>query len=529
MSDEHHKAMRKIQSLLLLLVVPRREAFLLVTQRLQQRETMNAAATTDDEDFGDVSFLASFDVDQAVTAHRSSLDSSTAKENAANAALVTSIDLAAVERNAKKRKASSAEVLPADEGALLRKTLLKTFGYNDFREGQLEVIQALLQQRDAAVFWATGQGKSLCYQIPALHRNQVAIVVSPLISLMQDQCHKLNALAAGPPVAAFLGSAQTDRNVEVQAFRGAFSLVYLTPEKLVSSLDRFAQLHQEHKRICLIAIDEAHTVSEWGTDFRPDFRKLDSLRQHAVLSSIPLLALTASAVPRVQADITTVLQLHNPIVSQQSLDRKNLRLAVHPRPANPLSALQPYIQRWNAPTVRPAQESTIIYVATRNQVNELSSLLQQHVHNPAVIVGAYHAGLSAAIRAHAHTAFLTGQWTVLVATVAFGMGIDKPDTRRILHYGPPKTMEEYYQQIGRAGRDGAAAEAVLYTRASDFDKYSSDFYVGNLSGAVRQATLDSTHALRDYALCRSHCRRKGLLAYFGEVPSWTMCQNCDFW
>lgn len=458
--------------------------------------------------------LANFDVDKAVQQHLSR--TATALQTSTNA------DQAAPQKQAAKKQ----KVAHSDDSSLC-KTLQNVFGYPSFRDGQLDVIQAILRGQDVSVYWATGKGKSLCYQIPALHLNQVALVVSPLISLMQDQCHKLNALSEGKPYAAFLGSAQTDRLTEDKAWKGEFALVYLTPEKLVISRDRIALLHASHKQIAVIAIDEAHTVSEWGTDFRADFRKLSCLRDDTVLRDIPILTLTATAVPRVQRDITSVLQLRQPFLSQQSLDRKNLRLVIRAKPSNPLSAFQGYLKLWNDPAVRPSQHSTIVYVATRKEVETMAATLGAQVTNPAITVGAYHAGLSAEERKLVHTAFLTGQCTILVATVAFGMGIDKPDTRRIVHYGPPKTMEEYYQQVGRAGRDGGAAEAVLFMTSSDFNKYQDDFYVGNLPPDARTATLESLQALKNYCVDKTQCRRKSLLTYFGERPAFSSCHNCD--
>ena len=493
--------------------------------------------------------LANFDVDKATQQHQQQHNSTTPPSTASSCPpdsrtlfddnmddVLASIDVDSMEQKAKKRKVSlsttTSSSLPRNASVAtendLRKTLNQVFGYTDFRQGQLEVIRAILQKRDVSVYWATGKGKSLCYQIPALHANQVAFVVSPLISLMQDQCHKLNALSE-KPLATYLGSAQVDRHLEERAWQGDFALVYLTPEKLTTCLDRMAQLHLNHKQIALVAIDEAHTVSEWGCDFRPDFRKLSSLRQHAVLRQVPLLTLTATAVPRVQNDITQVLQLRDPLVSQQSLDRKNLRLVIRAaRPSNPVAALQDFIAQWNDPAVRPHQQSTIIYVATRKEVDYVAAALRAQVTHAAVTVGAYHAGLTPEQRQRIHAQFLTGQCTVLVATVAFGMGIDKPDTRRIIHYGPPKTMEEYYQQIGRAGRDGAAAEAVLYATGQDFNKYQDDFYVGNLTTEARKAALESLQSLKDYCLDKSQCRRKALLTYFGEQPSFSNCGNCDY-
>ena len=494
-----------------------------VDQAVQQHASPSASKSGDnttpvDDELDGV--LANFDVDKAVQQHLSPSASKVRKITPTKDVVHVSVGAKDLEREAKKPKGLQSE-------DALQKTLRDFFGFSAFRKGQIEVIQALIQKRDVSVYWATGKGKSMCYQLPALHLDSVAFVVSPLISLMQDQCHKLNALS-NKPLAAYLGSAQMDQSVEEQVWRGVFPLVYLTPEKLITCLDRMAKLHREYKPIALVAIDEAHTVSEWGSDFRPDFRRLSCLRQDDVLKDIPILTLTATAVPRVQRDIAQVLNLCNPFVSQQSLDRKNLCLTIHARPSNPISALAGYIQMWNDPAVRPSQHSTIIYVATRKEVDQLATSLMSQVSNPAIVVSPYHAGLSPEERKQAHTDFLTGKCTVLVATVAFGMGIDKPDTRRIIHWGPPKSFEEYYQQIGRAGRDGAKAEAVLYTSGTDFNKYQDDFYIGKLTPDARKATLDSLQALKDYSMDKSQCRRKILLSYFGETTAFQYCNNCDY-
>jgi RecQ family ATP-dependent DNA helicase len=477
------------------------------TRTLTQKATMNV--DDDQDEFGDTSFLENLDVDQVVEDRRQSLEKD---DN---------------DSPSKRLKVTATSSPPVPDDGALQKTLQETFGYNSFREGQVQVIQALLDKRDVAVFWATGQGKSLCYQIPSLHQNQVAVVVSPLISLMQDQVHKLNGLSK-EPVATFLGSAQQDPQEERKALQGDYNLIYVTPEKLATAgfLNQLAQLHA-HKSIALFAIDESHCVSEWGHDFRPDFRHLGkNLRDHQGLAQIPILALTATAVPRVQLDIMQSLRLRNPLKSQQSFDRTNLKIRVLKKSGGVSTAMQGLVEALNTPNVRLTKESTIVYAPTRAQVEEVALYLQKSVETAQV--EAYHAGLSNDDRSRAHTNFLTGKTTVIVATVAFGMGIDKPDTRRVIHYGPPKTLEEYYQQIGRAGRDGLPAECTMYTSAPDLDRYKSEFYLGGLTGSAREATVHSMDALRSFSLDAEKCRRKSLLDYFEEVPAFGQrCGTCD--
>jgi ATP-dependent DNA helicase RecQ/Werner syndrome ATP-dependent helicase len=326
---------------------------------------------------------------------------------------------------------ASETTAPVDEKAL-EQTLQTYFGHNKYRPGQLEVLQAILSSRDAAVFWATGSGKSICYQIPALHTGNVSLVVSPLISLMQDQVNKINGLSE-EPLATFLGSAQTNASEEAAALAGKYRLVYVTPEKLLSGgfLDQLARMHTITRPLSLIAIDESHCVSEWGHDFRVDYRQLHQIRNHPVLSQVPLVALTATAVPRVQKDILQALSLRNPLIVRQSFDRTNLKIEVHKKKGIH-AAMEPLLSKM-------AQQSTIVYAPTRDQVEQISNFLAQKL--PHANVEAYHAGLSHEQRTRAHTNFLVGHTKVIVATVAFGMGIDKPDTRRVVHYGPPKTVE----------------------------------------------------------------------------------------
>jgi RecQ family ATP-dependent DNA helicase len=262
-----------------------------------------------------------------------------------------------------------------------------------------------------------------------------------------------------------------------------------------------------------------------------EFRQVGSaLRNHVHLRNIPILALTATAVPRVQQDICTSLQLRNPFVSKQSLDRANLKIRVVKR-SGVASAMKELLAVLNAPSVRGSKESTIVYASTRSQVEELALYLNSNLQtnqSSAVRIDAYHAGLSQGERNDAHTRFLTGATTVIVATVAFGMGIDKPDTRRVIHYGCSKTLEEYYQQIGRAGRDGLPAECIMYVSEVDFDRYKSEFYMGGLKGYARHATETSMAALRSYCLTSDVCRRKALLTYFQETPAFgERCGNCD--
>ena len=408
----------------------------------------------------------------------------------------------------------------------LKECLQDVWGHDDFRSGQLSALTALGSGNDVAVYWATGSGKSLVYQVPAMvnvrrGNKKVVLVISPLVSLMEDQVKGMN-IRMGREVACFLGTAQLDRSIEARAIRGDFALVYATPEKAINT-DLTASLQD---KLALIAIDEAHCISEWGADFRPDYRRLQSLRSR-LLEKPPLVVLTATATPPVRKDVESSIGLRPGFhVESKSVDRPNLYIAVRSKAATTRATMDPILADL---AKEESSGSTIIYCATRRQVDDAYGTLKAHVGDKVV---AYHAGLDADVRKEAHLAFLTGRATFVVASVAFGMGIDKADVRRIIHLGPPKTFEEYYQQIGRAGRDGRPAQCIMFAVDTDFDKYSSQFYLGNLTAQAREAVTTSTARLRAFARASAtaSCRRAMILHYFdnGEISGGTWrCGACD--
>lgn len=424
-------------------------------------------------------------------------------------------------------------------GDTLSRTLHQYFGYTSFRPGQRGVIEAVLSGRDTCVFWATGAGKSLCFILPALlDRRRVVVVVSPLISLMVDQAAKINATIGGSastPLATYLGSAQADAGEEAAAMAGERPVVFLSPEKVMdgSTVPRLDALRRSG-RLALIAIDEAHCILQWGEAFRKDYGCLTGLR--GSLPDVPLMALTATAAPDHQADICSLLHLHDPHVASASFDRTNLALRVQTLDAG-ADGKAAVVDRL-AVELLERPESTIVYVMTRKQCEAVHDTLTTRVRRarptgraargggPSVApvrVRRYHAGLSLAERTETHRQFAQGIATVVVATVAFGMGIDRPDVRSIVMLGPPKTVAEYMQQAGRAGRDGRPSRCLMVASQADFSSYLSPFYMKGLSEQSKVAMAASIEALRKYAHDTTVCRRVALMRLYGEIPPFDRC------
>ncbi|MDP2933126.1 MAG: DNA helicase RecQ [bacterium] len=390
----------------------------------------------------------------------------------------------------------------------LRIVLKEKFGYDNFRANQEEIVSAVLEGHHSLVLMPTGGGKSLCYQLPAVSSPGLTVVVSPLISLMKDQVDDLNLNGIS---AAFINSSLTAKGIEaVQNLARAkkLKILYAAPERL--ALPEFADFLREMD-ISLFAIDEAHCISEWGHDFRPDYRNLSKLR--ADFPKVPIMALTATATPRVRQDIITQLQLQEPKIFLASFDRPNLKYVVIPKQQS-FGRLMELLEKYRS-------EPAIIYCFSRANTEDLADKLTA----AGFAARAYHAGMTAKKRTAAQEDFIKDRVPIVCATIAFGMGINKPDVRLIVHMDLPKSVEGYYQETGRAGRDGLPSECVLFFSRGDVRKHMR-FIEEIADSAERQRAhlkLDQMIAYADHTLCR----RKFLLQYFGESRQNQRCDNCD--
>ncbi|WP_298951595.1 DNA helicase RecQ [uncultured Alloprevotella sp.] len=387
-----------------------------------------------------------------------------------------------------------------------REALKKYFGYTNFRPLQEDIVATTLAGIDSLVLMPTGGGKSICFQLPALLLPGVTLVVSPLISLMQDQVENLRE--AGIPACALNSNQTADEQLRLRraCLDGRVKLLYMAPETVFKELDQLLAALP----ISLVAIDEAHCVSQWGHDFRPEYVQLGTLRK--AFGSAPFMALTATADEVTRQDIRERLNLHSPRVFISSFDRPNLSLNVFRglNGAEKLKAINRFLG------IR-AGESGIIYCLSRKTTEQLAEKLEAL----GVSARPYHAGLSADKRRETQQAFIADQLRVVVATIAFGMGIDKSNVRWVIHYNLPKSIESYYQEIGRAGRDGDPADTLLFYNYADIvqlEKFARESH-------LREINLERLDRMREYAESNV-CRRRILLNYFGEVSA-ADCGNCD--
>lgn len=388
--------------------------------------------------------------------------------------------------------------------------LLKThFGYDAFRPLQKEIIAEVLNGKDALVLMPTGGGKSLCFQLPSLVLPGLTIVISPLIALMKDQ---VDALKANGIAAESLHSGlSVDKILDIQnqALSGELSLLYLAPERL--ALPDFQQFLDKLK-VSLIAVDEAHCISEWGHDFRPDYRNLKSLRQQ--FKGVPMIALTATATKRVQDDILNQLELKKAKVFLSSFNRPNLFYEVRPK-KDAFQSLKKVLEEYQG-------KACIVYCLSRKSTEEIAEKLNQH----GIRALPYHAGLTPGQRQANQESFIRDEVSVMVATIAFGMGIDKPDVRLVVHFDLPKSLEGYYQETGRAGRDGLPSLCLLFYSFGDAVRFEG--FINDISDEKeREQARIKLIQIQDY--CRLNgCRRAYLLQYFGEtlIEKCEACDNC---
>lgn len=395
----------------------------------------------------------------------------------------------------------------------LYEVLKRFFGFDSFKELQLEIISSVLEGHDTFVLMPTGGGKSLCYQLPALLSEGTAVIISPLIALMKNQVDALRSNASDESIVHFMNSSLSKAQLEMvhkDLRDGVTKMLYVAPESL--SKPENMELLRELK-ISFYAVDEAHCISEWGHDFRPEYRRIREVVEE--IGVRPLIALTATATPVVQEDIIKSLMMESPNIFMSSFNRPNLYYEVRKKDENIDKDIIKFIKSH-------AGKTGIVYCMSRRKVELFAEVLMTN----GIKAMAYHAGMESGVRDQAQDSFISEDIDVIVATIAFGMGIDKPDVRYVIHYDIPKSLESYYQETGRAGRDGGEGICIAYYSDEDIQKLRKLLQSKNKSNNEREVGKQLLDEITGYATSPI-CRRKYILHYFGEKYNFDNCHNCD--